>query len=283
MFYSFLKKGRHDEFSGLFTGSTIKHLPREKLAKVHIGVPPLPIQHRIADILSAYDDLIENNRRRIGLLERAARLLYREWFVHLRFPGHGLVKIIDGLPEGWERRALFHESDATYGHAFKSALFNETEEGLPVVRIRDVPNGKSSTWTTEEASPDRGVVNGDFLIGMDGDFHMNFWAGGAAWLNQRVTKINAGDRMSIGLLRFALEAPIRRLNETITGTTVKHLGAKHLRRIEVVVPPSLLLAQANEFFESTRDMVVNLSVQNQKLGQARDLLLPRLMKGELGV
>ena len=86
--------GRNNEFSGLFTGSTIKHLPREKLAKVPIRIPPLSTQRRIADVLSAYDDLLENNRRRIRLLEEAARLLYQEWFVRFRFPGHEHVKII---------------------------------------------------------------------------------------------------------------------------------------------------------------------------------------------
>ena len=89
--------------------------------------------------------------------------------------------------------------------------------------------------------------------------------------------------MTVGLLRFALEEPIKKLNETITGTTVKHLGAKHLKQIKLKVPPRGLLAQANEFFENYREMVVNLSVQIQKLAQARDLLLPRLMKGKITV
>ena len=92
-----------DGFAGLFTGSTIKHLPAEKLAKVEIKFPETPIQRRIADVLSAYDELMENNRRRMGLLEEAARLLYREWFVRLRFPGHEHTKITHGLPQGWER------------------------------------------------------------------------------------------------------------------------------------------------------------------------------------
>ena len=270
-------------FQSFTQGAAQDNLSQAKLLSIKFPVPELVVQTEIADILSAYDDLIENNRRRIALLEEAARLLYREWFVHFRFPGHEHVKIIDGIPEGWEQRPLLDESDATYGHAFKSQLFNETEEGIPVVRIRDVPNGTSATWTTEEAPTDRRLANGDFLIGMDGDFHMNFWAGGEAWLNQRVTKIKAVGRMGVGLLRFSLELPIKKLNETITGTTVKHLGAKHLKQIELIVPPSRLLAQANEFFENTRDMVVNLSVQNQKLAQARDLLLPRLMNGEIAV
>jgi len=106
LYYSFLKKRKNNELAGYFTGSTIKHLPREKLAQVKLEIPPLSTQARIADILSAYDDLIENNRRRIALLEEAARLLYREWFVRFRFPGHEHVRIIDGIPEGWERRGL---------------------------------------------------------------------------------------------------------------------------------------------------------------------------------
>ncbi len=107
LFYYLLYIGRTGHLAPLFTGATIKHLPREKLAKVEVMVPPLGTQTRIASILSAYDDLIENNRRRIQLLEQVARLLYKEWFVRLRFPGHEHVKVKDGVPEGWERKRLF--------------------------------------------------------------------------------------------------------------------------------------------------------------------------------
>ena len=270
-------------FQSFTQGAAQDNLSQAKLLSIKFPMPELLVQREVADILSAYDDLIVNNRRRIALLEEAARLLYREWFVHFRFPGYEHVKIIDGLPEGWERRPLFDECEATYGYPFKSKLFNETGNGLPIVRIRDVPNGTSATWTTEDGPSDHRLANGDFLIGMDGDFHMNFWSGGDAWLNQRVTKLHTSDRMSIGLLRFALEEPIKSLNQTITGTTVKHLGAKHLRQIELIVPSSGLLAQVNECFENTRRLVVNLSTQNLQLAQARDLLLPRLMNGEIAV
>lgn len=87
-------------------GAAQDNLSQEKLLSIKFPVPELRVQHRIAEILSAYDDLIENNQRRIALLEAAARMLYREWFVHFRFPGHEHVRIINGLPEGWERRAL---------------------------------------------------------------------------------------------------------------------------------------------------------------------------------
>src|SRR5919109_1903819 len=101
LFYSFLHKGKIGGFAALLTGGTIKHLPREKLAQVEVAFPELELQRRIADILSAYDNLIENNRRRMELLEEAARQLYREWFVRLRFPGREHTRMINGVPVGW--------------------------------------------------------------------------------------------------------------------------------------------------------------------------------------
>ena len=103
LFYWFLLAGKTGELDQYFTGATIKHMPGQKLKEVVIDKPPLEIQHRIADILSAYDDLIENNQKQIKLLEEAAQRLYKEWFVDLRFPGHENTKIVDGVPEGWSR------------------------------------------------------------------------------------------------------------------------------------------------------------------------------------
>jgi len=102
LYYAFLNLRKTNGFAPYFTGSTIKHLPKQQLAKVEIPIPNIELQKDIASFLENYDDLIENNRRRIQLLEESARLLYQEWFVHLRFPGHEQVKITDGVPEGWE-------------------------------------------------------------------------------------------------------------------------------------------------------------------------------------
>ena len=103
LFYWFLLAGKTGELDQYFTGATIKHMPGQKLKEVVIDKPPLEIQHRIADILSAYDDLIENNQKQIKLLEEAAQRLYKEWFVDLRFPGHENTKIVDGVPEEWRK------------------------------------------------------------------------------------------------------------------------------------------------------------------------------------
>jgi type I restriction enzyme S subunit len=284
LFYALKARKNHIRQLATEASHGTKKLETDTLSAVEILVPEtLEAQKSAASIALNYDDLIENNRRRIGLLEEAARQLYKEWFVRFRFPGHEHVRIIDGVPAGWTKEKLSDLAIATYGHAFKSELFSEEPVGRPVVRIRDVPDRSSQTWTTEEAPTGKTLENGDFLIGMDGDFHMNFWAGGTAWLNQRVVRLMGKGCFSTGLLRVSIERQIMDLNETITGTTVKHLGAKHLDRIDLLVPPRALLDQSNEFCEKTRELVVNLSSQNLQLARARDLLLPKLMNGAIAV
>ena len=122
-------KGTHPKFAAYFLKHVLRHcrsdkaavpgVHRDMLHHLQVSVPDADTQEAVASILSAYDDLIENNRRRIRLLERAAHLLYREWFVHLRFPGHEEVPVIDGLPEGWQRRPLGEIAPLSYGKALK--------------------------------------------------------------------------------------------------------------------------------------------------------------------
>jgi type I restriction enzyme S subunit len=120
-------------------GATVAHLNMKDVRTMELpDLPPLPIQRRIAGILSAYDDLIENNQRRIAVLERMARSLYREWFVHFRYPGHEGVPLVDSalgpIPQGWEVRKLKEVSDVTYGFPFASKEFNTEGRGVPVIR-----------------------------------------------------------------------------------------------------------------------------------------------------
>ena len=149
-------------------------------------------QRRIASILSAYDDLIENNTRRIAILEEMARRIYEEWFVRFRFPGHEGVRMVESelglVPKGWSVQGLYEVADLTYGFPFKSNLFKEGGEGVGVIRIRDMRDDYTGTRTTEDADPKYRVSDGDILVGMDGAFHMGRWAGGVACLNQRVVR-----------------------------------------------------------------------------------------------
>ena len=276
LFYVFLHQGRIGAFSGLFTGATIKHLPKDKLAQIRVPVPPLPIQRRIADILSAYDDLIENNTRRIAILEDMARRLFEEWFVR-PFDGN------ERLPDGWKLVGLKDVAEVSYGFAFKSKLFSAQPPGTPVVRIRDVPDGRSGTWTQEAFDPKYSVRNGDILIGMDGIFHMSQWSGGNAALNQRVARLRPKGSFSRGFVFLSAYPHIKFFEATITGTTVAHLGAKHLDTIRLRVAPTDLQSKLDRSLSDIDDQILSLRLANTNLRTTRDLLLPKLISGEIEV
>lgn len=257
------------------------------IEKQLIPLPPLPTQRKIAAILSAYDELIENNLRRIRILEEMAQALYREWFVEFRFPGHERTRFVDSplgrIPEGWEVRELFEVADVTYGFPFKSELFSAERVGPPVVRIRDIPDGESATFTSEAAEKRYFINDGDILVGMDGDFHMAIWAAGHALQNQRVARFIPKGGLGRQLLFLLLRAPIENFNATITGTTVAHLGDKHIRTIRFAVPTPALLAAASEALDPPCELGITLKKRNALLRRTRDLLLPRLISGELDV
>ena len=122
------------------TGSAVPTLNRNNLGILCVYVPNFPTQHRIATILSRYDSLIENYQKQIKLLEEAAQRLYKEWFVDLHFPGHENTKIVDGVPEGWEKKKVVDLVDVQYGYAFDGKLFNSNREGMPILRIRNYDN-----------------------------------------------------------------------------------------------------------------------------------------------
>ncbi|MGB3318804.1 MAG: restriction endonuclease subunit S [Sphingopyxis granuli] len=268
-------------------GSSQSAYTIENLKRMEIRLPPLETQRRIASILGAYDDLIEVNRRRIAVLEEMARGLFEDWFVRFRFPGHETVPILDTpdgpLPEGWHYAALNEIAEVAFGFAFKSKAFSATPEGARVVRIRDVPSGTTQTWTTELFDPRYAVINGDILIGMDGIFHMALWVGGDAALNQRVTRLRPINGYSKGWVFLSVYPHIKFFEATISGTTVAHLGAKHLNTIRVPVADPVTQAKADRFFTPIDEELVNLRVANQRLAASRDLLLPRLISGQLSV
>lgn len=255
--------------------------------RMTVTIPPLSTQRKIAAVLSSYDDLIENNNRRIKLLEEMAQRIYKEWFVDFRYPGHEDVTLAESdlgpIPQGWEASALFDVADVTFGYPFKSDLFNEVD-GLPLIRIRDIPDGESATLTTENPEPRYVVTDGDILIGMDGDFHMGRWSAGRAWLNQRVTRVRpALPEVSRYALFLGLQKPISDWNQAIVGTTVAHLGKRHLEMVKILVPPTSLGAKVTEILDPLFDLEISLRKENRLLRSARDLLLPRLVSGEVDV
>ncbi len=266
-------------------GTTQDNLSVDKLLTFDFCVPPLPEQRRIAGILSAYDELIENSQRRIKILEEMARALYREWFVNFRFPGHEKVKRVPSplgeIPQGWSVKTLKEVANVTYGFPFQSKKFNTTGLGTPVIRIRNILDGSTDTFTDEEAEPKYHIKNGDILVGMDGDFHMCIWSSGPALQNQRVAKFESNGEIGNYHLFLALELPIQTWNKSIVGTTVAHLGDMHIKTIQIAWPPATIRVKAREVLEPMSKQVIALKRQIHNLRRTRDLLLPRLLSGDL--
>lgn len=249
------------------------------LQELSVLFPPKEIQDKIANILEQYDSLIENNQKQIKLLEEAAQRLYKEWFVDLRFPGYEGTEIVDGVPAGWERKRLVDIVDVQYGYAFDSSMFNDVGNGMPIIRIRNIPYGNTTDFTTEEAEEKYVISNGEILVGMDGEFHINSWSGDNAYLVQRTCCFRPRKTEMNGWLLWAIYEPIKFYEKTVVGATVSHLGKKHIDAIELLTGPDELYIPFQILFEQRQ----NLLNQNNLLSEARDRLLPKLMSGEIEV
>ena len=263
------------------TASGRENVSKSAFSKMEIWVEEeLPIQQRIATILSRYDSLIENYQKQIKLLEESAQRLYKEWFIDFRFPGHENTKIVDGVPEGWKKKKLIELVDVQYGYAFDGKLFNSNSEGMPILRIRNIPDGRTSDYTIEEASVDYVVHNGDIVIGMDGIFHINTWSGGDAYLVQRACSFRPIEEVIKGFIFQAIKEPIKYFEQTLVGSTVAHLGKKHIDSIEILIPNRKVLFK---FLQDIYNQRQNMLYQIRHLTEARDRLLPKLMSGEIKV
>ena len=165
--------------SNVMTGATVDRIPIARFPNFEVRLPRLSAQQRIADTLSAYDDLIENNRRRIALLEQSARLLYREWFVHLRFPGHEHVKVVDGVPEGWTRSPVSKLATLAGGKQFESDKLTDAG-AYPVF------GGNGIQGYAHEKTHDDFVIAFGRVGAYCGSVH---WSYEGAWINNNASSL----------------------------------------------------------------------------------------------
>mgnify|MGYP000985362043 CR=1 FL=1 len=254
------------------------------------NLPDLPTQRRIASILSAYDDLIENNNRRIALLEESMRLLYREWFVRLRFPGHEHVRVIDGLPEGWERTKL--RDVTSYINRGVSPKYGDSDNRW-VLNQKCVREGRLNTLLARqhitEYSIDKGVKFGDVLVNSTGIGTLGRVAQVYEELenytvDSHITIVRPNERVEIdyfGLFLLGLQPYFEQMGAGSTGQT--ELSRDSIANANFILPTIEVQKEFGNYISSQRQMIQNLLTQNIKLSEARDLLLPRLMSGEIDV
>jgi type I restriction enzyme S subunit len=259
-------KNRAQQFS---QGATQDNLSQEKLLSLEFAIPSVAEQKRIAEILCSYDDLIDNNRRRMALLEDSARQLYREWFVRLRFPGHEHTPIEDGVPQGWQRAPL--ETALVLQRGFDLPTQDRQDGTVPIYGSTGILGYHDKA---KAVAP--GVVTGrSGTLGEVTYVDEDYWPlNTSLWVKdfKRVTPLFA-----LFLLR---EMDLKQFNG---GASVPTLDRKSVHRVDVLIPADTMLRAFDEFAADAFAQVKKLESQNQKLRQARDLLLPRLMSGELAV
>lgn len=253
---------------------------------IEIPFPILPIQKKIAGILSAYDDLIENNLRRIKLLEEMAQITYEEWFVRLRFPGHESTSIIPetGLPEGWTREPLSKIGNYLNGYSFKPEDLGE--KGLPIIKIKELKGGviADTPRNTGQTIPDKYLVEtGDLLFSWSASLEVVIWQYEQGLLNQHLFKVTPEQGISKPFLFLSLKEALKIFDALTTGATMKHIKRKELDFVQVIVPCEKIMNKFDLIVGTVVNEVLNLSKQNQRLSEARDILLPRLMTSVIDV
>lgn len=253
-------------------------------------------QQKIAAVLSALDDKIELNNKINAELEKMAKTLYDYWFVQFEFPnaegkpykssGGKMVyneTLKREIPEGWKVKNLFDVCNLQYGFPFKTEYFNSEGNGVPVIRIRDILENTISNYSTEQNVDKKYIIQkGDVLIGMDGNFHINFWSKIDCYLNQRVVKLSKTILPSI-YLKYQIEPFIKAREKSVSRTTVGHLSDKDLKAINVIIPPKYLLDKIILLFDDFLGKILNNQQQDQELSSLRHWLLPMLMNGQVSV
>ncbi len=229
-------------------------------------------QHRIASILSAYDSLIENNTKRIRLLEKMAENLYKEWFVRFRFPGYEKAEMENGLPKGWRRGSF---SDICEFRRGKNITASEMVEGnVPVISAGIEPSGFHNKANVEGISitmSSSGANAGYITI-----HYSNIWAADCSFIEEKMTPY----------IYYVYEL-LNNIRGVITnfqrGAAQPHVYPKDINRIKLIIPSERLMSLADERLSVIHRQICNLQHQNTLLARRRDLLLPRLMSGKLEV
>lgn len=273
------------------TGATFPEISAKALSRIKISLPLLPSQRKIASILSSYDFLMENNTKRIRLLEQMAENLYKEWFVRFRFPGHEHTEFVDGLPKGWIISRLENYGRIETG---KTPSMDKQEYYggcLLFIKTPDMHGNMFVTDTSETLSsighktqPKKLLPRYSIMvscIGSGGVVAINAKEGHT---NQQINSIILSDKRDLEWLYYTCKS----LKPTIelygaTGATMTNLSKKKFERLKVITPPKDIRIAFHDKMNSVFEQILSLTYRNSILIRQRDLLLPRLMSGKLEV
>ena len=279
------------------TGSGMRYtLSLDTLESMPLLLPPLEEQERIGEIFSAIDKKISINHAINQNLEALAKQLYDYWFVQFEFPNEegkpyrssgGLIvwneKLKREIPEGWKVLPLFDAVSVQYGFPFATEQFTEEETSVPIVRIRDILEGTTSAFSLEKADEKYHLNEGDVLVGMDGNFHMNFWHDNIAYLNQRCVRLRPHSDSTISSIQIlhSIKPYIKAKEQNAKGSTVGHLSDKDLKGLFLVKPLNTETFNPRKILDGLLELVIENKRQILFLTKQRDELLPLLMNGQV--
>lgn len=260
------------------------------LALLKIPLPPLPTQKKIAHILSTYDDLIENNQKRIAILEQMAQNLYKEWFVRFRFPNWEEVEFVDGVPKGWEELIFTEISDLINGGTPSTKVSTYWNGTIPFFSPKDV-NNSFFCFETESKITEEGLRNcSSKLFNVDTLFITARGTVGKIALNAVPMAMNQSNYALIGkkgisqyYLFLVTHSLIKRLRKQANGATFSAITVKDFESLKVLHPPNSILEKFDKVIIPLFEEMKLLKKKNLNLKQARNRLLPRLLSGKLKV
>ena len=273
----------------------IRHTSPDKIKECTVWIPSLDIQKRIGRILTDIDNKIAINRQINDNLEAMAKQLYDYWFVQFDFPneegkpykssGGAMVwneKLKREIPKGWNVANVFDELSVQYGFPFSTELFTEEPTSIPVVRIRDILENSVSAYSEEEVDEKYRLQEQDLLVGMDGNFHMNYWNDNVSYLNQRSVRLRAKSKSTVSIMQAKYDiAPYIKAKELrAKGSTVGHLSDKDLKELFVLVCPNI---DFRNKFDSILAEIIENRCEMIELTKQRDELLSLLMNGQATV
>ncbi|NOT22753.1 MAG: restriction endonuclease subunit S [Nitrospiraceae bacterium] len=281
------------DFSSLNSGSAQQSLNRNYVYGVSVRKYDLPVQRRIAGILSAYDELIESNQRRIKILEEMARSLYREWFVHFRFPGHDKVKMVPSLlgpiPQGWEVTAIQQFGEVITGKTPSKANPDFYGQDVPFVKTPDMhgnmfilETGDRLSMAGAESQANKTIPAGSICVSCIGTIGVVSLTTEDCQTNQQINSVILAREEAREFLFIQLQDLKQKLeNLGSTGATMGNVNKGKFESIEILAPPDDLLERYHRLVEPTFSVTLNLSRRIQNLRCTRDLLLPRLLSGQV--
>ena len=277
------------DFKQISQGTAQDNLSWQKLETIKFPAPDIEVQNKIVQILGSYDDLIENYRKPINLLEEAAQRLYKEWFVDLRFPGYEDCKIVDGVPEGWKQDTLGSHINLLSGYAFKSKDFI-IEGKYKIVTIKNVKDGQFDSENVSRISEIPAKMpahcrlsDGDILLSLTGNVGRVCMVNGVNYLlNQRVAKLES-DSTAYTYCLFRSKDMFIAMNNLANGAAQQNLSPVRTEKLKVLFPNTALIRKFDNVVQPIIEKILIANKAIYELSQARDRLLPRLMSGEIEV